>query len=177
MWPASSLTLLSSPLHVGQVVERFEPEVRHEFSRPSLVAKRTLTRSPHRQNLSVIEFQRNSWIARTNMLRRRSQALEENSKSIQPQVSEFVNCSGGHSCCGQSPPKAEAKQDPRRVQTAAGRGPIPLDPLLIKAGFTEFVRDQQHVAPKQLFRELRPDRHSFWSASIAKRLNRSGVPE
>jgi integrase len=68
--------------------------------------------------------------------------------------------------------KAEAKDDPRRVKTLAGRRMIPLHPVLIKAGFIEFIEWRHKDGAKQLFRELRPDQHGFWSSAITKRLNR-----
>jgi integrase len=68
--------------------------------------------------------------------------------------------------------KAEAKNDPRRVKTAAGRRMIPLHPTLIKAGIIQFIEGRHNGSAKQLFRELRPDQHGFWSAAITKRLNR-----
>jgi integrase len=68
--------------------------------------------------------------------------------------------------------KAEAKNDPRRVKTAAGRRMIPLHPILIKAGFIEFIKSRHKGNAKQLFRELRPDKHGFWSSAITKRINR-----
>jgi integrase len=68
--------------------------------------------------------------------------------------------------------KAAAKKDPRRVKTAAGRRMIPLHPILVQAGIIEFIEGRDKGGAKQLFRELRPDQHGFWSAAITKRLNR-----
>lgn len=53
--------------------------------------------------------------------------------------------------------------DERRVKTVAGRRMVPLHPLLIKAGFTDFVADRHRDGAKQLFRE-RTD-HSLKRAS------------
>lgn len=68
--------------------------------------------------------------------------------------------------------KRETKDDPRRVKTFAGKRMIPLHPILTKAGFSDFVQWRHKGATKQLFRELRPDQHGFWSSAITKRLNR-----
>lgn len=68
--------------------------------------------------------------------------------------------------------RKKAKDDPRRVKTAAGRRMIPLHPIIIEAGFLEFVKERHNGKTRQLFRELGPDRHGFWSSAITKRLNR-----
>lgn len=68
--------------------------------------------------------------------------------------------------------KAKAKNDPRRVKTAAGRRMIPLHPILIKAGFIQFIEGRHNGDAKKLFRELKPNKDGFWSAAITKRLNR-----
>jgi integrase len=60
----------------------------------------------------------------------------------------------------------------QRVKSAAARRMIPLHPLMIEAGFVDFVTQRHAGSAKQLFRELSPDRHGFWSAAISKRLNR-----
>jgi integrase len=70
------------------------------------------------------------------------------------------------------PAEDAAQDDPRRVKTAAGRRMIPLHPILIQAGFIAFVQERHARSPKQLFRELKPDQHGFWSSAITKRLNR-----
>lgn len=49
---------------------------------------------------------------------------------------------------------------------------IPLHSILIKAGFIRFVEGRHNGKAKQLFRELHPDQHGFWSSAITKRLNR-----
>jgi integrase len=68
--------------------------------------------------------------------------------------------------------KMDAKDGSRRVKTFAGRRMIPLHPVLIKAGFIEFIEWRHNGSAKQLFRELSPDQHGFWSSAITKRLNR-----
>jgi integrase len=54
--------------------------------------------------------------------------------------------------------KAQAKEDPRRVKTAAGRRMIPLHPILIKAGIIQFIEGRHNGRAKQLFRELHADK-------------------
>jgi integrase len=58
------------------------------------------------------------------------------------------------------------------VKSAAARRMIPVHPILIKAGFLEFVQERSFGKSKQLFKELYPNRHGYWSAAITKRLNR-----
>ena len=49
---------------------------------------------------------------------------------------------------------------------------IPIHPILIRVGFIEFVKWRHKGRATQLFRELRPDKHGFWSSAITKRINR-----
>ncbi|QDM32861.1 site-specific integrase [Tardiphaga sp. vice352] len=62
--------------------------------------------------------------------------------------------------------------DHRRVKTSAARRMIPIHPMLIKAGFLQFVKARHDKSPKQLFRELHADQHGSWSGAITKRINR-----
>lgn len=68
--------------------------------------------------------------------------------------------------------RKQAKDDPRCVKTAAGRRMIPLHPIIIEAGFLEFVKERHNGKAKQLFREQKPGKHGFWRSAITKRLNR-----
>jgi integrase len=68
--------------------------------------------------------------------------------------------------------KLDWKKDPRRVKTLAARRMIPLHPILLAAGFVQFVEGRQNNASKQLFRELHADQNGFWSSAITKRINR-----
>lgn len=68
--------------------------------------------------------------------------------------------------------KVKQDDDIRRVKSPAGRRMVPLHPILIEAGFIRFVQERHDCAAKQLFRELYPDRHGFWSSAINKRINR-----
>lgn len=69
-------------------------------------------------------------------------------------------------------PAHNTDDEMRRVKTAAGKRMIPLHPALIEAGFIQFVEERHRGMPKQLFRELRPDQHGFWSTTITRRINR-----
>ena len=65
--------------------------------------------------------------------------------------------------------ETEEKKKSQRVKTAAGRRKIPLHPILVRAGFIQFVQDRDAGKPKQLFRDVRPDANGFWSSAITKR--------
>jgi integrase len=68
--------------------------------------------------------------------------------------------------------KAEEKRNRQRVKSPAARRMIPLHEKVLAAGFVDFVEDQHAGTPKQLFRDLEPDKHGFWSAAITKKINR-----
>jgi integrase len=68
--------------------------------------------------------------------------------------------------------KAAEEKNQQKVKSAAGRRMIPLHPILIEAGFTRFVDERHEGVAKPLFRDLRPNRHGYWSAAITKRISR-----
>jgi integrase len=68
----------------------------------------------------------------------------------------------------------EAPKDARTVKTAAGRRLIPIHPILIEAGFVDFIKARQEESGTgvPLFKDLQPNKYGNWAAAVTKRINR-----